>query len=110
MAKNYELVKQLGYIGKNKKNGWGKAVLRLKWFDNAPTIDIRTVQEENEFIGKGVSMTNEETDRLVDLLLENDYGSVEALEKALKKKRNLYTIDDEDPIVDKYVIDVKVDD
>ena len=41
-----------------------------------------------EIMGKGISLSDEETDALVDLLLDEEYGTVDALEKALNKRKS----------------------
>lgn len=103
MAKNnnefgYELIEFLGSL--NEKEGWSKSVVRIAWGENPVTIDIRNMNLIAERMGKGISLSDEEADRLVDILLEKDYGSMEALEKALCKKRKRFTISVPDSVFD----------
>lgn len=66
----------------------------------------------NKRIGKGISLTNEETDKLVDLLLENDFGTTAALEECLRRRKEIFTISEEDidkALDDRIYIDIKLD-
>lgn len=87
---SYELIEFLGSL--NEKEGWSKSVVRIAWGENPVTIDVRNMNIMAERMGKGISLSDEEADRLVDILLEKDYGSMEALEKALVKKKKRFTI------------------
>ncbi len=89
----YEIEDYIGTIKESKTHDWTKSVIRISWGDNAPTLDIRNVNIKDNRIGKGISLTNEETDRLVDLLVKNDYGSVSELKDAIKRKESIYQVD-----------------
>ena len=52
------------------------------------TLDIRNYNFGTKQIGKGISLSSEEADRLTNILLENDFGSLDELEKAVKRKKN----------------------
>lgn len=66
-------------------NSYSKEVLRMIWGDNPITMDIRMVNKTNDFIGKGVSLSDEECDMLVDILLDRGYGSIEKIKEVLVK-------------------------
>jgi hypothetical protein len=66
-------------------NSYSKEVLRMIWGDNPITMDIRMVNKTNDFIGKGISLSDEECDMLVDILLDRGYGSVEKIKEVLVK-------------------------
>lgn len=66
-------------------NGYTKEVLRMIWGDNPITMDIRMVNKTNDFIGKGISLSDEECDMLVDILLDRGYGSIEKIKETLVK-------------------------
>ena len=71
MAKefSYEIKKRIGSLGENSD----KQLNIISWNGRESTIDIRaffTDKEGNEKMGKGVSLTNEEAKKLVDLLTE----------------------------------------
>ena len=97
----------IGSVKESDKHDWAKAVLRIKWDDNPSTLDIRNVNMAQNRIGKGISLSNEETDKLVSILLDNGYGTLQDLENALKKKKSFFTITDEFDEDDEYVIDIK---
>ena len=67
-------------------NGYTKEVLRMIWGDNPITMDIRMVNKTNDFIGKGVSLSDEECEKLVDILLDRGYGSIEKIKEVLVKR------------------------
>ena len=66
-------------------NNYSKEVLRMIWGDNPVTVDIRVVNKSNNFIGKGISLTDEECVKLVDILLDRGYGSLEKIKEVLVK-------------------------
>lgn len=66
-------------------NSYSKEVLRMIWGDNPITMDIRMVNRMNDFIGKGISLSDEECDMLVDILLDRGYGSIEKIKEVLVK-------------------------
>ena len=66
-------------------NSYSKEVLRMIWGDNPITMDIRMVNKTNDFIGKGISLSDEECDMLVDILLDRGYGSEEKTKETLDK-------------------------
>lgn len=72
MAKefSYEIKKRIGSLGENSD----KQLNIIAWNGRESKIDIRaffTDKEGNERCGKGISLTNDEAKKLVDLL--NDY-------------------------------------
>ena len=66
-------------------NGYTKEVIRMIWGDNPITMDIRMVNKSNDFIGKGISLSDEECDKLVDILLDRGYGSIDKIKEVLVK-------------------------
>ena len=66
-------------------NGYTKEVIRMIWGDNPITMDIRMVNKSNDFIGKGISLSDEECDKLVDVLLDRGYGSIDKIKEVLVK-------------------------
>ena len=68
-----------------ESNNYSKEVLRMIWGDNPVTIDIRQVNKTNNFVGKGISLSDEECDMLVDVLLDRGYGSIEKIKEVLFK-------------------------
>ena len=65
---------------------YSKEVLRMIWGEDNPiTMDIRMVNKTNDFIGKGISLSDEECDMLVDILLDRGYGSIDKIKEVLVK-------------------------
>lgn len=68
-----------------ESNSYSKEILRMRWGDNDITLDIRMVNKTNDFVGKGISLSDEECDKLVDVLLDRGYGSVDKIKEVLVK-------------------------
>lgn len=88
----YEMIEFLGSVKENNNSDWSKSVARISWNENPSTIDIRNMNLSQEIMGKGISLTDEEVDNLVDLLLSEDYGTIDAITEALDRKKNRFTI------------------
>ena len=96
----YEIGDILGVVKESETTDWGKVVAYFNWLSekkkgDKTTLDIRNYNFGTKQIGKGISLSSEEADRLTNILLENDFGSLEELEKAVKRKRDFFTITDE---------------
>lgn len=63
----YEIIQELGYISKSSK-GWSKELNVITWNGGTPKIDIRDWAPEHEKIGKGITLTEEEAEKLYSLL------------------------------------------
>ena len=63
----YEIVKKIGVLSEGAK-GWKKEVNLISWNDREPKYDIRDWSEENEKMGKGVTLSKEELKILRDML------------------------------------------
>lgn len=87
---NYEVIEFLGSVKESPSSDWSKSVARISWNDNQPSIDIRNMNISKEIMGKGISLSDEEADALVDLLLNEDYGSISALQNALEKRQKRF--------------------
>jgi hypothetical protein len=88
-------------------NNYSKEVLRMIWGDNPITVDIRVVNKSNNFIGKGISLTDEECDKLVDILLDRGYGSIEKIKEVLVKnmRRTNTDINSAEDVIDCTYVD-----
>lgn len=82
----------IGVLNENDKNDWCKALARISWNDGPSKLEIRQMNMSTMETQKGIGLTDEETDRLTDLLLNEDYGSIETLESALKKRKSRFTV------------------
>lgn len=78
-----EVVEHIAIL--KESNNYSKEVLRMIWGDNPITMDIRMVNKTNDFVGKGISLSDEECDMLVDTLLDRGYGSIDKIKEVLVK-------------------------
>ena len=98
---SFNIDEYIGSLKESTSHDWAKAVLRIAWNEKPSTLDIRNVNMAQQRIGKGISLSNEEADRLVAILLEQDYGTIDDLERALKRKRSFFQItNDIDEVLD----------
>lgn len=63
----YEIVKTIGILSEGSK-GWTKELNLISWNDREPKYDIREWAPEHEKMGKGVTLSNEEVEKLKELL------------------------------------------
>lgn len=63
----YDIVEHIGVLSKNAK-GWTKEINRISWNGAAPKYDIRDWAPEHEKMGKGVTLTAEEIQKLKEIL------------------------------------------
>lgn len=67
----YEIVKELGVISEGAR-GWTKELNLISWNDKPPKYDIRDWAPDHEKMGKGVSLTEEEMESLIELFNARD--------------------------------------
>lgn len=74
MAKeiSYEITKAIGVIS-TSKSGWTREVNLISWNGNAPKIDIRDWNPEHDRMGKGVTLSEDEAQELVNLLYNEGF-------------------------------------
>lgn len=84
-----EVIEVLGYV-RGDATGWGINVSKISWNDAPSTLNIRQVNEAQDYIGKGIAISDIEADALANILIKNDYGSVDELKEAVKR-RELFT-------------------
>ena len=65
----YEIIEEIGIISENAK-GWTKELNLISWNGANPKYDIRDWAPEHEKMGKGVTLTEEEAEKLKELLEE----------------------------------------
>ena len=68
----YEIVEKIAVLSTTDK-GWSKELNLVSWNDREPKYDLRDWNEEHNKMGKGVTLTKEELEKLN-----------QAIEKALK--------------------------
>ena len=68
------------------KKDWAKSVIRIQYDGYPVTLDIRKVNVNTKIIGSGISLNDENVDELVNILLEEGYGSSESIKQAYRKR------------------------
>lgn len=59
----YEIIEEIGVLSENAK-GWRKELNLISWNDAVPKYDIREWAPGHEKMGKGVTLTKEEVEKL----------------------------------------------
>ena len=62
----YEITKELGVISEDAK-GWTKELNMISWNEREPKYDIRSWNPDHTRMSKGISLTEEEMEKLVEL-------------------------------------------
>lgn len=62
---NYEIVEHVATLGENPKTHWTKEINLIKWYGREEKYDIRDWAPDRERYGKGVTLSKEEFDNLV---------------------------------------------
>lgn len=62
----FKITKELGVISENPK-GWTRELNMVSWNDHDPKYDIRDWSPDHTRMSKGISMTEEEMEKLVEL-------------------------------------------
>lgn len=68
----YEIVKKIGVLSESK-NGWTKEVNLVSWNDKPAKLDIRDWNHEQEKMGKGITLSYDETQLLKSSLEDLDF-------------------------------------
>lgn len=63
-----DIIEELGVLSESAK-GWTKELNLISWNGGNPKYDIRDWAPEHEKMGKGVTLSEEEAKKLVDLLV-----------------------------------------
>lgn len=63
----YDIVEHIGVLSENAK-GWTKELNLISWNGATPKYDIRDWAPEHEKMGKGVTLTTEEVQKLKEIL------------------------------------------
>ncbi|MDR0298880.1 MAG: YdbC family protein [Streptococcaceae bacterium] len=66
----FEIVEHLIELS-STANGWTKELNRVSWNDAEPKFDIRSWSSDHTKMGKGITLTNEEFQKLVKELNNN---------------------------------------
>lgn len=63
----YEIKEELGVLSESAK-GWKKELNLVSWNDATPKYDLRDWSPDHEKMGKGVTLSAEETEALYEIL------------------------------------------
>jgi hypothetical protein len=66
---SFDIVKNYGVISQ-EKGGWMKELNLVSWNGRTPKLDIRDWSPDHEKMGKGITLTKDEAEKLVELLTE----------------------------------------
>ena len=66
----YEITEELGVLSESR-SGWRREVNLVSWNGAAPKFDIRDWAPDHEKMGKGISLTAAEIEKLKEILAEN---------------------------------------
>jgi len=71
----YEIVKTIGIISENEKTGWKKCLSLVAWNGGKPKFDIRewSPDPKNRKMSRGVTLTEQEMQQIVDLYRDFKY-------------------------------------
>lgn len=86
----YSIEEFIAPLKESDKNDWVKGVARIKWGDNPTTLDIRNINLSTNSAYRGVSLSDEEADTLVKILLDNGYGTVDDIIEALEHRKSMF--------------------
>lgn len=67
----FKITKELGVISETAK-GWTRELNMVSWNDRDPKFDIRDWSPDHSRMSKGISLTEEEMKKLVELFNERD--------------------------------------
>ena len=63
----YEITQELGVLSESK-SGWTRELNLISWNGAEPKFDIRDWAPEHEKMGKGISLSSEEIEKLKSIL------------------------------------------
>lgn len=91
---SYEITEVVGIASEQPvdfHSEWCKAVLKTLLNGTDEGIDIRRYNSETKVLGHGgIRLTIQEAHNMVDILLQNGYGSMEVLEKVYNERKSLF--------------------
>lgn len=63
----YEIVEKIAVLSTTEK-GWSKELNLVSWNEREPKYDLRDWNEEHDKMGKGVTLTKEELNKLKEAI------------------------------------------
>lgn len=88
----FDIQEFIAPLSESTTHDWITGVALISWNDKPAKIEIRNMNLAQNKVGKGIGLTDEEADKVVDIFLDRDYGSMESIEAALKRKRSRFTV------------------
>lgn len=67
----FEITEEIGILSENAK-GWTKELNMISWNDNPAKYDIREWNPDHTRMSKGITLTREEMQELIDLLKDSE--------------------------------------
>ncbi|MDN5304012.1 MAG: hypothetical protein PWP46_891 [Fusobacteriaceae bacterium] len=74
----FEIIEKLGILSEGSR-GWKKEINLVSWNDRKAKADIRDWDENNEKMGKGITLTKEELKKLKKILDEIDIDELDMI-------------------------------
>ena len=65
---SYEIIEEIGQVGNPTPSGWSTRLNLISWNGREPKLDIRSWNEDQTRMGKGVSLSKEDAKDLAVLL------------------------------------------
>lgn len=104
----YSIEEFIAPLKERESNDWVKGVARIKWGNNPTTLDIRNINLATNSAYRGISLSDEEADTLVKVLLDSGYGTVEEIIECLEQRKSMFeymTMDEAKEEFDGIIID-----
>lgn len=87
----YQVEEIIENISESSNSNWGKFIIRASFDDKPSTIDIRNMKVgDDQIIGKGISLTDEEVDRVVNTLVSRGYGSIDTMKEEIDRRNKIF--------------------
>lgn len=69
----YEIIKQIGVISESAK-GWKRELNLVSWNGRDPKFDIRDWDPDHQKMGKGITMSKDELNKLAQIITGEKHG------------------------------------
>ena len=89
----YELINVVDVL--EETGNWAKVLIQVSWNGKPPTYDIRnidmsTISSDKIVIGKGISISDNGIERLVDALIDSGFYSNKKLREKLEERESIF--------------------
>ena len=69
----YEIVKSVGIISENENSKWRRELNLVSWNHGKPKFDIREWSPDHRKMSRGITLTTDELQQIVDLYRDFKY-------------------------------------